>query len=141
MPDRRDPAGPAGEPGGLRAPAGVDGESIEALASRYGHAAEQVLAVAAERPELAERIQPGLPDLVAEAAFAARYEQAATVGDVMLRRTRLGLLAGRAVSRPDAEGPVRVARALAPELGWDERQIERQLRDFEAEAAAEGIGL
>ena len=42
------------------------------------------------RGELAQPIVPGLPDLLAEAPFAARNEQARSVGDVLLRRTRLG---------------------------------------------------
>ena len=51
--------------------------------------------VAAERGELAQPIvADGPPDLLAEAVHAARHEQARSVGDVLLRRTRLGLLAG-----------------------------------------------
>ena len=43
---------------------------------RYGHAAHEVLRLAAERPELAAPVQAGMPDLLAEAAYAARREQA-----------------------------------------------------------------
>jgi glycerol-3-phosphate dehydrogenase len=135
---------PLGQPADLASlepPDGVPSDSLQPLASRYGHAAEQVLAVAAERPELAEPIEPGLPDLLAEAAFAARHEQALTVGDVLLRRTRLGLLAGRAVSKPGAEAPRRVARALAGELGWDEPRTEQEEQRFHEEADAEGVGV
>ena len=77
---------------------GVDEESREALAGRYGHAAVDVLALAAESPELAARVSPDLPDLVAEAPFAARREQTRSLADVMLRRTRLGLLDARALT-------------------------------------------
>jgi len=58
-------------------------------------------------------------------ALAARREQALSIGDALLRRTRLGLLpraAGRLSRRvsPAADGPVaRVADVLAGELGWD----------------------
>ena len=38
-------------------------------------------------------IVPGRPDLLAEVAIAARHEQARSVADVLLRRTRLGILA------------------------------------------------
>ena len=44
--------------------------------ARYGHDAERVLAIASERPELAEPIVPGFPDIAAEAVYAARHEQA-----------------------------------------------------------------
>ena len=46
-----------------------------------------------------EPIVAGRPDLLAEVAYAARREQARTVGDVLLRRTRLGLTAARAAAR------------------------------------------
>jgi len=49
---------------------GVASEAYAALGARYGHAAERVLATAAERAELAEPMLPGLPDLLAEAPFA-----------------------------------------------------------------------
>jgi glycerol-3-phosphate dehydrogenase len=72
---------------------GVPEHSYAALAGRYGYAAHEVLALAAERGELAQPIVPGLPDLLAEAVLAARREQARSVADVLLRRTRLWLLA------------------------------------------------
>jgi len=65
------------------------------LASRYGRAARELVAIARERPELAEPILPDHPDLLVEATFAARSEQAHSLADVLLRRTRLGLLAAR----------------------------------------------
>src|SRR6185436_715124 len=79
---------------------GVPEESYEALAGRYGHAAHDVLAVAAERGELAQPIVEGMPDLLAEAPFSARREQVRGVADVLLRRTRLGLLAARELCAP-----------------------------------------
>jgi glycerol-3-phosphate dehydrogenase len=117
----------------------VADDSYRALADRYGHAAGRVLETAAQRPELAERIVPGLPDLLAEATFSARHEQARSVGDVLLRRTRLGVIAGREVCAADSSVPGRVARALAEELGWDERRIAAELARFGDEAEAEGI--
>ena len=83
---------------------GVPEESYSALAVRYGHAAHEVLALAAERGELAQPIVPGLPDLLAEVALAARREQARSIGDVLLRRTRLGLLAARELVGDDGDG-------------------------------------
>jgi glycerol-3-phosphate dehydrogenase len=118
---------------------GVSLKSREALSARYGHAAEEVLAIAVERPELAQPILPGLPDLLAEAVFAARLEQAQTVGDVLLRRTRVALLAGRELCAPDCDAPLRVARALALELGWGRERAEAEARAFGAEAESEGI--
>jgi glycerol-3-phosphate dehydrogenase len=122
---------------------GVPQESYAALAGRYGHAAHDVLALAAERGELAQPIVPGLPDLLAETVQAARLEQARSVGDVLLRRTRLGLLAARdLVPRPSADGadPVRrVADVLGRELGWSIGRTTAEVERFAAEADAEGL--
>jgi glycerol-3-phosphate dehydrogenase len=119
---------------------GVPAESYAALASRYGHAAHQVLGLASERGELAQPIVPGLPDLLAEVALAARKEQARSVGDVLLRRTRLGLLAARELA-PVAEGGAveRVAGVLAQELGWSPERRDLECERFAEEADAEGI--
>jgi glycerol-3-phosphate dehydrogenase len=132
---------PLGAPVGVEELPRVDGvpdAAYAALAGRYGHAAHDVLAVARERAELAAPIVSGLPDLLAEVAFAVRREQARSIGDVLLRRTRLGLLAGRDLG---AGGPVvgRVAAVLAAELDWDERELGRQRAAWAAEARAEGV--
>jgi glycerol-3-phosphate dehydrogenase len=58
---------------------------------------------------------------------------------VLLRRTRLGLLAAREVSGPGSEVPERVAGALAGELGWDEGRAAQEAETFRANAQAEGI--
>lgn len=126
---------------------GVAQDAYAALAGRYGHGAHAVLSIAAEaspsHPELAEPIVPGCPDLLAEVVLAARHEQARSVGDVLLRRTRLGLLAAHELTGPPGEdGPARrVGRALARELGWDNRRLESELEAFAVEARAEGIAL
>jgi glycerol-3-phosphate dehydrogenase len=112
-------------------------DAAKQLAFRYGHASRNVLAIAAERPELARPIVPGRPDLLAEAVIAARLEQARSVGDVLLRRTRLGLLAA-----PDlrtAESVLPVAEAMGAELGWDADRVREEADAWVAEMAAEGI--
>jgi glycerol-3-phosphate dehydrogenase len=118
---------------------GVPASAYEPLAQRYGHAGSAVLELAAERGELAQPIVAGMPDVLAEATHAARAEQARSVGDVLLRRTRLGLLAARELCRADSDVPLRVARAIGAELGWDERRIGLEVERFTDEARAEGI--
>jgi len=147
---------------------GVAPESYPALAARYGHAAHDVLALAAARGELAQPIVEGLPDLLAEVALAAGREQARSIGDVLLRRTRLGLIAARELTSaspfdaaspagtpPGASGerargrssdaraggrPVqRVGDVMARELGWDRARLAAELERFAEEADAEGI--
>jgi glycerol-3-phosphate dehydrogenase len=125
---------------------GVAPEAYAALAARYGHAAQDVLALASERGELAQPIVPGAPDLLAEVALAARREQARSIGDVLLRRTRLGLLRARALTEgldgggaSTPESVDRVADVLARELGWDAARVAVELERFAAEADAEGL--
>jgi glycerol-3-phosphate dehydrogenase len=122
----------------LPRPDGVPDAALEALAARYGHDAHGVLKIAGERDELAQPIVDGLPDLLAEVVFAARREQARTIGDVLLRRTRVALLAGRDV---DAGAPAvgRVAAALAAELGWTAEQAATEREAWRSEARAEGV--
>jgi glycerol-3-phosphate dehydrogenase len=132
--------GQPAEPEDLPAVVGVDDATLALLAHRYGYAAREVLAVAEERPELAHRIVPDLPDLLAEAPFSVRHEQAATLADVLLRRTRLGLLEARTLVDPT--GPARaVAEAMAPELGWDPARVDGEVDRWLEVAREEGIAM
>ena len=117
---------------------GVADDAYELLAGRYGHVASDVLAVAGERGELTQPVLPGHPDLLAEAVHSARREQARSLGDVLLRRTRLGLLDARALLGDEA-AVARVAAAVGTELGWDDARRSHEVRAFGDEAAAEGI--
>ncbi len=127
------------EPGELPEVDGVDEESRAALSGRYGHAAVDVLELAAESPELARRVSPDLPDLVAEGPFAARREQTRSLADVLLRRTRLGVLDARNLAAPGSEGADAMARAVGAELGWDEAELAHQMDVWHSVAGAEGL--
>ncbi len=118
---------------------GVDEETRSMLAGRYGYAAVDVLAMAAEDAALARRLTPGLPDLLAEAVFAVRREQAATVADVLLRRTRVGILDARATCVSGAQAPRAVAEAMGAELAWDSARVESELAAWHEAAQAEGL--
>jgi glycerol-3-phosphate dehydrogenase len=133
------PLGMEIDPAALPDVEGVGDETRRMLVGRYGHGAVEVMHLAATDAALARRISPELPDLLAEAVWAARHEQARGVADVLLRRTRLGLLDARNLTAPDAPGPRAVADAMAVELGWDAARVERELDDWRAVAAAEGI--
>ncbi len=137
------PLGMEARPEDLEAPEGVGEEAIAQLAFRYGHAARTVLRLAREDTKLAAPIVPGRPDLLAEVTIAARLEQARSVADVLLRRTRLGLLAAPQLRGTDVARSV--AAVLGAELGWSRRQVKREaeawpsaLADAGADAAAVG---
>jgi glycerol-3-phosphate dehydrogenase len=135
------PLGQPAEPDDLSAVEGVQEDTTALFAHRYGHAAREVLDLAASDPRLARRVTPDMPDLVAEAPFAVRNEQARTLSDVLLRRTRLGLLDVPALVGADAEAPRVLAEAMGEELGWDAAQRERELAAWQEMAAAEGIDV
>jgi glycerol-3-phosphate dehydrogenase len=136
------PLGMAARAEDLQVPDGLDEDglpegALEQLAFRYGHAARTVLELAAERPELARPIAPGRPDVLAEAVVAARSEQARSVADVLLRRTRLGILA--APDLRDGDSALPVAAAMAGELGWGRRRVRREAEAWVEAARADGV--
>ncbi|MDQ3757781.1 MAG: glycerol-3-phosphate dehydrogenase/oxidase [Actinomycetota bacterium] len=112
---------------------GVDAALLAHLVDRYGGEARAVLAMLEADPELAAPLVPGLPYLRAEAVYAARYEMAHTLTDVLARRTRALLLARDATS----EAAHAAAKLLAPELGWSAAETQRQVDDFCALVARE----
>jgi glycerol-3-phosphate dehydrogenase len=69
--------------------------------------------------------------------IAARVEQARSVADVLLRRTRLGLVAARELLEGDAAQAV--ARLLGEELGWSESRITAEREEWGRVAEAEGL--
>jgi glycerol-3-phosphate dehydrogenase len=136
------PLGLSAAEGELEPPDGVDADALpdgyrELLAFRYGHAARNVLRLVGERPELGGAIVDGQPDMLAEVVVAARLEQAQSVADVLLRRTRLGLVAAPDLRTAESVAPV--AAALGGELGWDRARIDAEAGRWPEEAAAEGI--
>lgn len=114
----------------------VDG-AVEQLAFRYGHAARRVLELCEAEPGLARPILEGHPDLLAEARLAAREEQARTVADVLLRRTRLGLLDARRLASAEAVEPV--AQAMGDELGWSASRRQEEAERWVRDARREGL--
>jgi glycerol-3-phosphate dehydrogenase len=135
------PLGAPVDPASLPRIGGIAEDSYAALAARYGHSARELVLHAAQRCDTSDPIVPGHPDLLAEASFAASREQARTVGDVIFRRTRLGLLAAPALFAATSEVPLCVARAIGAELGWDERRAALEAQRFGEEARAEYLAV
>jgi glycerol-3-phosphate dehydrogenase len=115
----------------LRGAAGA-GAAADHLTARYGSEARVVRAMIAAEPALAEPLVPTLPYQRAEAIYAARYEMARSVDDVLARRTR-SLILARDASVDAAAG---VAELLAPELGWTDAEAESQVQAYRAGAEA-----
>jgi glycerol-3-phosphate dehydrogenase len=110
---------------------GVSGGGSDGPASPYGSDATALDALAASRPDQAERLHDGLPYRAVEVVWAAREEAARTVEDVLARRTRALFLDARAA----AESAPRVAALLAAELGRDDAWRDEQVRAFQTLAS------
>ncbi len=131
------PIGMSARPDDLETGVELPKGTTDQLAFRYGHAARAVLDLCEERPELAEPIVPGHPDLMAEVVVAARREQARSVSDVLLRRTRLALVAEPGLR--DGERVEAVAAALGDELGWSSARVSDEIEAWGRVAEAEGL--
>jgi glycerol-3-phosphate dehydrogenase len=94
----------------------------------YGADASQILDLAKEKPELAEKLHPALPYIAAEIVWGARYEMSRTVDDALARRTRALLLNAKAA----VEIAPAVAKLLALELGRDAAWVSQQIESFSA---------
>jgi glycerol-3-phosphate dehydrogenase len=105
---------------------GLPPDVVAHLAGRFGGHALAVAAMVRERPELGERLVPGLPYLKAEAVYAVRYEMALTLEDVLSRRTRALLLDVAATA--GAAGSV--AELIGVELGWSDDERHFQVDSF-----------
>ncbi|MFN0037841.1 MAG: glycerol-3-phosphate dehydrogenase/oxidase [Saprospiraceae bacterium] len=98
------------------------------LASKYGSRAAVPAALAAENPELSERILPHFPFLKAEVVYAAREEMALTVRDFLARRIRLESTDWESAKQA---APV-VARLMGEELGWPEGEQQARAEEYVA---------
>ncbi|OUJ74882.1 glycerol-3-phosphate dehydrogenase/oxidase [Hymenobacter crusticola] len=94
----------------------------------YGTDQPALQQLMAAQPELAEKLDESLEFLKAEVVWAARYEMARTVEDVLARRVRVLFLDAEAAIRMAPE----VAALLAQELGHDARWEQEQVTQFRA---------
>jgi glycerol-3-phosphate dehydrogenase len=96
-----------------------------------------VLEIVRADPSAAARLVEGLPDCEAEVRFAARFEDARSASDVLVRRTHLFWQArGQGLTAVP-----RVHEILARELGSDSRREGRSSEDYEREVARSRAAL
>jgi glycerol-3-phosphate dehydrogenase len=103
------------------------------LADRYGGEARVVQAMIDADATLGEPLVPGLPYRRAEALYAARYEMATTLDDVLSRRTRARLLDRDATAAAAAD----VADLIGDELRWSADQRAAQVAAYRQAAQHE----
>jgi glycerol-3-phosphate dehydrogenase len=107
---------------------GLDHAQAEHLGGLYGSLAPAILDRVDRDPRLAERVCPAEPTIAAQLHHAVEAEWALSLGDVLLRRTSLGLAACQAL---DCLEPV--ADQVAPLLGWDAAERQRQMDAYRRE--------
>lgn len=102
----------------------LSGSLWRRLSGRYGNIARDVVACA-EAGEL--DVISGSHTCLAEVRWAARAEMVETLADLLLRRTRLGMLL------PDAARAYwpQIETICAAELGWDSARWKQELADYQ----------
>jgi len=101
-------------------------EDVLARLDQYGSQAKVLLSLCAEDPELAQRITPDLPYLMAEVIYACRHEMAMTLEDVMARRLHVQIEDWS----HGIESATAVARWMAGELSWSSDQAASQVARY-----------
>ncbi len=100
----------------------VDADCLLWLQRRHGRRTQEVLRLIEQRPELAARIVPVLPFVLADLLFCASDEMVLHLDDLLRRRLPLLILArvGEVELR-------RLAELVAPVLGWDQARIAQEI--------------
>jgi glycerol-3-phosphate dehydrogenase len=107
---------------------GLNIEQARHLAAIYGSQTSRVLARVGRNPSLAQCVCPHQPTILAQLEHAVEEEWALSLGDVLLRRTPLGLSACQALDCVDV-----VADQVAPLLGWDRARREDEVQAYRRE--------
>ncbi|HUF26828.1 MAG TPA: glycerol-3-phosphate dehydrogenase/oxidase [Gemmatimonadaceae bacterium] len=106
-----------------------DAERARHLVHAHGSSWREVWMLAEADPSLAAPLAPGLPYVRAELVHAVRREMAYTLGDLLIRRTRI------AFEMPDHGRSVAgdVSALVASELEWNEERRAAALLDYDRE--------
>jgi glycerol-3-phosphate dehydrogenase len=97
--------------------------TIDHLIASYGKDADQILTIVEKEPELAGRVCPDFPPILAEIPFCIVNESAMLLEDLLFRRMRMGLVhQGQCM-----EAIPRVARLVKSCLGWDEARTQMEI--------------
>ena len=106
---------------------------VEHLLHRYGGLVDELFALIEEDRSLAEPVPGGADYLAAEAVYAVSREGARHLEDVLLRRTRIGI----ETHDRGTEAAASVAALMAPLLGWDSDQTDREVEAYRRRVSVE----
>ncbi|WP_432001804.1 glycerol-3-phosphate dehydrogenase/oxidase [Streptomyces sioyaensis] len=117
----------------IAARTGLHVARIEHLLNRYGSLAEELLELVVADPSLGEPLTAADDYLRAEAVYACTHEGARHLDDVLTRRTRISIETFDRGARSARE----VAELIAPALGWDGDQVEKEIAHYQKRVEAE----
>lgn len=100
---------------------GIDNDSAEWLLRRHGNRVGEVFRLCEKQPDLAGRIMPAVPFIVADLVYCARNEMVVRLEDLLRRRLPLLIL-----SKMTPGELQRLAGLAAKELGWDDDRMNRE---------------
>jgi glycerol-3-phosphate dehydrogenase len=109
------------------ATSGLPETAARRLVHIYGTRAVEVMDLADDDPLLRAPVTPETQAIGAEVVFGFRHELAATLADVLMRRTMAGLEPGCGVGVDRAAADIAMRH-----LCWDEDRAESEVRDFRA---------
>ncbi|OEV00718.1 MULTISPECIES: glycerol-3-phosphate dehydrogenase/oxidase [Streptomyces] len=113
--------------------AGLHVARVEHLLGRYGSMTEEVLDLIAKEPALREPLPAADDYLKAEVVYACTHEGARHLDDVLTRRTRISIETFDRGARSAQE----CAELMAPVLGWDSGQVDREVEHYRKRVEAE----
>jgi glycerol-3-phosphate dehydrogenase len=106
---------------------------VERLLDRYGSLIHQLIALIDEQPDLREPLDGADGYLRAEIAYAASHEGALHLDDLLTRRTRISI----ETFHRGVDVAEEVAAIVAPILGWDDDQVQREVEHYTQRVQAE----
>lgn len=106
---------------------------VRHLLDRYGSLMDDVLALAADRPELLTPITEAPGYLKVEALYAVTAEGALHLEDILARRMRISI----EYSHRGVDCAREVADIVAPVLGWSATDVQREVANYTARVEAE----
>ncbi|BDT94459.1 MULTISPECIES: glycerol-3-phosphate dehydrogenase/oxidase [Nocardia] len=112
---------------------GVHPYRVKHLLDRYGSLIADVMAFATDKPELLQPITDAPSYLQVEAVYAAAAEGALHLDDILARRTRISI----EYPHRGSNCAEQVAQLVAPILGWDEEEVDREVQTYQARVDAE----
>jgi glycerol-3-phosphate dehydrogenase len=112
---------------------GIPRFRAEHLLNRFGSLTPEVLALAADAPELLQPVPGAEEYLMVEMVWGAAHEGALHLDDLLARRTRISI----ETPHRGVESAEPVARAVAGVLGWDAERIANEVDSYRARVEAE----